>query len=231
MSVPADEKYLGRRIKMEKFCFGFATFYLLDKTVTLKESGVKIELKNEEGEKIKLLFGLAHTPRTYYSGWKPIVTMAVDVPESKYFLEKDFGSGINAEAEIEALSWNPLLRLPSWGGNCKAFKVFTDDIVENELCKISGIVPEGKKYEISCVEKANKEEYIQVVTSLELMSSERENLLFSGWKRPTNLIQNGEWEIRKDETFGIFYATKSSSPIDALEVTSIIEEHLKKLGY
>ncbi len=217
------------------FKFNFLNFSLLDNEITLKKTGLKIELTSDAGKFIKLIFGVAYTPKTYYSGCKPIVIMEAEMPPNYRLIEKTFGSGVNSQAWVEAISsTNNLIVLPAWGGECKAFQILADYVNENEFCKIFRYGSESinEKFQISFVGQATREEYIQVLNGLELSRfSNLDDIKFAGWKHPNNLILLGSWKIIKNSKYGIFYAKRQDSSKNDDDISSLIEEYLVSLGY
>lgn len=217
-----------------KRSFGFISFSLLEKEVTLKKTGLKIELTTANGEIIKLIFSLAFTPKTYYSGNKPITTMYVEEPDGFFVREKNFDTdGTNIGASVDAENSNCFLILPAWGGGCSGFELFTYKNVseENDFCSVGWTEQKSVQKEslkISFVGAATKEEYIQALNALELKKYNSNVVLFSGWHKPDDKISSGEFEIRWDEKYNIPYAVRVGA--DGVDVDSIIEGHLNDLG-
>ena len=220
-----------------KFQFSFCNFSLLNNEITLKKTGLKIEITGSVGNIIKLIFGVGYTPKTYYSGHKPIVTMWAEMPTKYSLKEISFGGGVsNSEAYIETIGSNCLITLPPYGGGVIGFKLFADYVSENDFCKIFryGTEPVDEKFKISNVGKATFEEYIQVLSGLELKSW-KEKIKFSGWKRPVNLLENKTHKLGfvKLEGTGLSlpfaYNVETEEHDALLQATEIVAKYLQEL--
>jgi hypothetical protein len=187
---------------------------------------------------IELVCGLGRTPKTHYSGNRVIGKINIITPENVMVVTREFSGNSNAEAEALALQECHMV-LPAKGATALGIQFFKSFVHEHEgLGKISS----WKKIQEDILNNAGISfreagiaEYLTVLQGTEIYS-ENSAVMFHGWKKPVNLIEQG-WQLGFLETVAGFpcsiqfaFCSNANVDVSAIAETSVIT-HLEKMGY
>lgn len=172
--------------------------------IQLNNAGsVTCEIAHIITHKIRVTCATGYTPKTHYSGNRRLFKLKIDIDYDKTvdhfgnfeLLKKEFRGGSNIEAEQNAKEAGCIFFTLAKNCSCQGVILLFKERISNQFGTI-----ENKSYcpnyinEVSYPRLADLTDYAAIfIAAGNLMNTD--DILFSGWKQPVNLLEKGEFSV------------------------------------